>query len=638
LSERIDIKDRGYIVVAPSLLANGNKYEWLANSSPFDIKPAECPAWLLELIAFDNDYITEINIKKDYPSSNGELIISRCAFINHCVKDSLILSEEDWKFGLIGVLSFSIDAHEIVQKYSENYSGYSYNETQKKINYTLENGGPSCCKTIQEKCGDKFCQNCPYNGKIKSPITLGYVSKSPDLEPVKKSFPLNCLPKIFKDNAVANARAIQCPVGYVASALLGFAAGLIGTSRKIRLKSEWNCNCNLYIVLVGSPSKKKSPAIQTVSKFIDEMEKTYLKEYRQEQDLHSLAMEEYKAANEVWKSQYKEWCKSKEPKGLPPLRPLKSKEPNLKRILTNNTTVEALCSLIALNPKGITLFNDELSAWLRSMNQYKGGRGSDRSIYLEMWNCGRITVDRKEKEPIAIENAFLNIIGGIQPDVLYEIKENGQNDGLTERLLFCYENQSIDPILESFEIPASLKRSLKECLNRLLKLRDTENETIPLSSEAQRFFLESEYEISKRVQLKDFDARFEAVEIKGISYIGRIALILHLVKNATGETLSNQVELETMQQAKEIVEYFLIQARVAFNMISQEPAEKTVNRAVDWIRRKGLIEVRPSRDIVTNKVAGCKKVSEARKMLSEMHDYGYGYWDKPKDRFIFFVN
>lgn len=212
------------------------------------------------------------------------------------------------------------------------------------------------------------------------------------------------------------------------------------------------------------------------------------------------------------------------------------------------------------------------------------------------------------------------------------------NDGLTERLFFCCENQPIEPVLESFEIPKTLKASLKECLNQLLKLRETEKEIVLLTPQAQQFFLEAEYEISKRVQSKDFDTNFEAVEIKGISYIGRISLILHLIKGATGETMSNQIELETVKQAKEIVEYFLNQARVAFNMISQQPAEKTVTKVADWIKRKGLIEVRPSRDIVTNKVAGCKKVSEARRLLSELHDYGYGYWDKTKDVFIFFVN
>ena len=42
--------DGGMIVAAPSIHSSGNQYMWLEGHSPFDIEPAEAPAWLINLM------------------------------------------------------------------------------------------------------------------------------------------------------------------------------------------------------------------------------------------------------------------------------------------------------------------------------------------------------------------------------------------------------------------------------------------------------------------------------------------------------------------------------------------------------------------------------------------------------------
>jgi putative DNA primase/helicase len=47
----VDIRgDKGYAVVPPSTHPSGRPYEWLPGLAPEDIKPAECPQWLLKLV------------------------------------------------------------------------------------------------------------------------------------------------------------------------------------------------------------------------------------------------------------------------------------------------------------------------------------------------------------------------------------------------------------------------------------------------------------------------------------------------------------------------------------------------------------------------------------------------------------
>ena len=62
--------------------------------------------------------------------------------------------------------------------------------------------------------------------------------------------------------------------------------------------------------------------------------------------------------------------------------------PPCDRRLVSDTTVEALVPILEANPRGVVLEMDELSGWLRSFNEYKGGRGKDVPHYLSMHRAG----------------------------------------------------------------------------------------------------------------------------------------------------------------------------------------------------------------------------------------------------------
>src|SRR5680860_1103921 len=83
---------------------------------------------------------------------------------------------------------------------------------------------------------------------------------------------------------------------------------------------------------------------------------------------------------------------------------------------TRYTTVEGLGSLLADNPRGLLLCRDELSGWIKAMNQYKGGKGADREFFLSVFTGEPIVIDRKNSPTINISNPFLAIVGGITPD------------------------------------------------------------------------------------------------------------------------------------------------------------------------------------------------------------------------------
>ena len=109
--------------------------------------------------------------------------------------------------------------------------------------------------------------------------------------------------------------------------------------------------------------------------------------------------------------------------------------PIFRHVVTTDATTEALAPML-LHSKGLLLFKDELTGWVRGMDQYRsGGKGADRQHYLSMWSRSLIKVDRKSSaEPIIVQRPLLSVFGGIQPDLLPDLADSAQReDGFVDR-------------------------------------------------------------------------------------------------------------------------------------------------------------------------------------------------------------
>lgn len=623
----IDILTDGYVILPPSIHPNGSSYAWHKRRSLLELQAPACPEWLLSAISKDSFTLAEIEklAPTEYPSASGEVLIERCPFLKHCVEDATILEEPDWYHGIVGVLSYTNEAPGIVHKYSCDYPGYDPKETDAKIkHWKKDSQGPATCKAIQNKCGDKYCQTCPFNQSIKSPIVLGYANRSPEKKQQILPFPIEALPSTFQDFSVTAAKALQCPLDYIGCSLLAAASILIGGKRRIQLEPEWEQQGNLWIALVGSPSSKKSPALDKALSNIRIFEQQLYSDYQQ-------AFENYELQLHCYEAELREWKNNKASEKAP----VKPKKPILQRLTTSDSTVEALGELLSANSAGVALVCDELSAWMRSMNQYKGGRGADRSHYLAMWSNAQMTIDRKSKEPLIVPSPYLSIIGGIQPNVLSEISDYGIEDGMKERFLFCCPPPNRELPTTGLAIPEELHEELSNSLENLFNNRPEQELTISLSKMARNAFLEARQEWHRITIEPDFPAEMEAYYVKMSNYLGRLALILHEMKRATGKIRIDMVSETTMLEAKALADYFLNHAHLALGMLQQSREGQRVEKAVAWLKKKHLTLVSP-RDLLTNKVSGCLKASEARMLLKAIHDYGYGYWDKETGKLLFF--
>src|SRR5262249_3728773 len=200
----------------------------------------------------------------------------------------------------------------------------------------------------------------------------------PPVEP----FPLDVLPGPARDLAEAAAESIGCPVDFPAVAILAAASGIIGRSACLLIKPGYFASASLYVALVGSPSSGKSPALRAALAPVWTIAETL---------------------RDGWRAEMEPW-----EAGKPNER---GAEPVLKRIASTDPTTEALGPILAKNPRGLIVAPDEMTKWVMSMDQYKGGKGGDRPFYLSAWNGEPIFIDRAKhmREPIVVSHLFLSV-------------------------------------------------------------------------------------------------------------------------------------------------------------------------------------------------------------------------------------
>jgi len=303
---------------------------------------------------------------------------------------------------------------------------------------------------------------------------------------------------------------------------------------------------------VAPPGSKKTPAAKVAIQPVWERQSELKKKCQEER--------------EAYEAEYRQWAADKrqtsegEPVSDPP------DEPTIERTVVGDTTVEALQSVLAANPRGVLVAREELAGWARSMDQYRSGKGADRQFWLSAWSNDPVSVDRKGKaEPTIIESPWLSVVGSIQPSVLPELVA-GREDGLLDRFLLAYPDPQRTRLSDD-EISQERSDQLRHLYGKLtrLEIREGENgEPIPgvvrLAPDAWDVFKELSGYLEDEAHTPGFPARLDGVWSKMEAYLARLSLILALCRVADkgGE---EQVEASDVLLASGLLDYFKAHAR-----------------------------------------------------------------------------
>jgi hypothetical protein len=397
-------------------------------------------------------------------------------------------------------------------------------------------------------------------------------------------FPVEVLPASLKRFVEEAAASIGCPPEFIGVPMLTTLGAAIGNSRVLRLKKGYTQGAVLYTAIVAEPGAKKSPALAVATAPAwakqDDLKQEYVK-----------AMADYRRKETAWEAEKRKAVQGGDPIPEPP------EKPTLRRTVINDTTVEALFPLLDANPRGLLSFSDELSGWVKSLDQYKGGKGSDRQKYLSMWSRSSVALDRKgQDEALIISHPFVGITGAIQPGILSEIKNN-REDGFLDRILFAFS----DPVPHRWsdvETSEEAETAYKKLYNELYALDMSTDENgnlapryLDFTSKAKELFTKAVNSLGEETERPGFPGHLKGPWSKMEAYLARLSLILAVVNNVDRRSFdlgvldgtnndNPTVGIEDVKAAIALIEYFKAHARRVYAKLHGEKPERLLAEAL----------------------------------------------------------
>lgn len=380
-------------------------------------------------------------------------------------------------------------------------------------------------------------------------------------------FPLEVLPSPLREYTQKLAEALPVPIDLVGVSVLVAAASVIGASRVIEVKPGWHESPIIFLAIVGDPGTLKSPMLHDVLQPISQYQAKLEKEFNE-------AYFVYKQDKLVYEKEKQLFTKGK--RESPPCEP---QEPTMKRVRVGDITVERLGVMLSENPEGLLLACDELSAWVKSQNQYKGGKGADRSFYLSLWNAAQIIIDRQKTSPIIVNNPVMSIMGCIPPAVLPELqdKEN-REDGFIHRILFAYP-KPVRPYWEENSVPEEIQQNYENLVKGLIELRKELHPSILKFTPSAK----ETFKVWHDAHVEEFSSPTFPPNLKGFyaklrGYCARLALILAVCSDPKTQA----VDRESVEGGCALTEYFKAQAEAILPLLNpgKPTPEKRCEQAI----------------------------------------------------------
>ena len=409
----------GYVVVPPSVHSSSNRYVWEVSSRPGEVALAEWPSWLLAMINSGNGKM-QLAAPVEGKITNGKrnaLLASLAGSMRHR-----------------GMEQPEIEAALLVVN-DRRCEPPLAEEEVKGIASSISNYQPSVSSVSESIEGSP-----DFEWPLPQPLPEGL----PPVEP----FDPRLLPERLRPWVEDVADRMQCPPDFPAVAAMVSLASVVGRQIAIRPKKhdDWTVVPNLWGGIVGRSGVLKTPALREPMNILEHLEATARVKHEGELIGYEADKVVAEARSKIAKADVEKTIKEAgtDPKSMEFARDLALKAlgeavepPDRKRYVVNDTTVEKLGETLKGNPRGVLLFRDELTGFLKTLD--KDGKEGDRAFYLEAWNgSGRYTYDRIGRGTIDIDAACVSLLGGIQPGPLADYvaraaRGGADDDGLLQR-------------------------------------------------------------------------------------------------------------------------------------------------------------------------------------------------------------
>lgn len=364
----------------------------------------------------------------------------------------------------------------------------------------------------------------------------------------ESKIPLDVFPAKLQDMVLALARQENYSIEYTMASLIAAASTAIGNAVNIRIRGGWISSPVLYIVLVGRPGMGKTPPLDFAFRPIRKRDAKIIKQFKTDMEYFNSILESQKG-------------KKDDRPSLPP-------KPILKRTIISDFTPEALIRALDDNPRGITVYVDEIMGMFNAVNQYNKGQLIEQ--LLTAFSGKPLDVSRCSMPiPIHIERPFINVVGTMQTTRIHELVDKGYKDnGLLDRIIFVYpSSQEIpdwqmdeDSASSSFEKYSTL---WEDIIYRICEIPFTidENEGIVqsvlnFSPEASAWFTNWRNASIRVVNKIKDDTLVDSRIMKTPIITARLALVFQILRWACGEVHKDFVDIDSTKSAIRLTSYF----------------------------------------------------------------------------------
>lgn len=419
-------------------------------------------------------------------------------------------------------------------------------------------------------------------------------------------FPTDLLPDFVAQYLTACAEQFSTPVDFLASTFLTFISGIIGRNVQLEMRPghHWKEAANVWTMLIGQPSSKKSPTARRIIKHIRHLESGACEAYKVLKNKHK---QEVKLAQEQ---------KTEEPE--PPL---------LKRYLTNDFTTSKLKELLAGNPRGLIVFSDELKGQLQKLD--KTGNEGDRSFMMQCWSGLDIyNEDRTLRGSTLQIPLTITWIGCIPPDPLANylqqaISEGAGADGFMQRFQMITFPDFDQPYQISItKITDDQEGRIQDLFAQIDQRTESNPRILTFEDEAQKCFDEWHVELENICRSQEHPTYWESHLGKLPKLLASLTIILHTIHEVLTYQPIDKVNLATLKAAIKLLEYYTAHAKRCYE--SSENAENTCARKILSLIKKGKLKNRfKSSEIYRDALGGLRESQQVTAGLNLLKELDY---------------
>lgn len=351
----------------------------------------------------------------------------------------------------------------------------------------------------------------------------------------------------------------RVPMQVPVAAMLATGAAAIGRARVLRIRDGWVEPARLNIAVVGESGIGKSPCQGAfLNRLFDRNAEERLK----------------------WQEALTRWRQS--PRDRDPGNP-----PRRKQFILDVGSLPAIAGALEANPRGILIYNDELTHLLGRVSSKNGSTNELHRRLIEAdgsqdWCINYANPDKD----IEAKNATISVFGNIQPAFLPEtFGAKDMASGLLPRFIFMTASwiNKVPLSRQGFTHAAELDGIIESLLGFELGA-DGKSGIIDMTDEAFELFSQWELPIT---QEHSWDGA------KLVSQAIRLCLILHCLDAVCeGRSEMDPVTPETMARALEFANWLRTQRQEVADRIRAFPQARQLNeKARDTI--KAILELCP---------------------------------------------